>query len=556
MDSTGQKKISDEKVNNPENFDFLNRLILDWYKLLTLDPTNFLKQLHDQNTTHSQDQVYDPHKLVNEAYVSHANSNADPVLIWFKLCEAVLENAKNITQQSLNSANGDSHEGKRREFMNRQIALLFQPRNFLWSNRQAIEKAIKSNGESIQKGFCFLSKDLSSGTFNLSLTKAFVIGENIARTKGHVVYKNDLIELIQYEPATKTVKADPILIVPPFINKFYILDLQASNSLVQHLVTQGITVFMISWKNPTAEDGHLTWDDYITNGVLSSIDTILNIYPRSRLNIGGYCIGGTLAAVTTAISTDRIKGKIASLTMLNTLLDFSDVGEISNFISKEFVTNLDNTIGKSGIFRGSAMASVFSALRSKELIWDYVENVYLKGEEPTAFDFLHWNADNTNIPGPLLSWYLKEMYLNNNLKRENHLKILGRNVNLSTISCPCFVVASRKDHIVPWHTAYNSALLLNSKCEFILASGGHVAGIISPHKKITKETHYSRIKDGTLRASAEGWLNESSPTPGSWWGLWTKWLKKNSGKNTPRRKSVGNKTFKSLAAAPGEYVRQ
>ena len=550
MDSADSPKKSDEKINESENLSLFNGLLQHWY---TSTATSALNQLSDNKVW--QDQLESQQKLINEAYNSHLGTNEDPIKLWFDLCDVILTNAKDIIQKSFYPTKWKSPDDKRHEFINNQIEFLFQPRNFLWSNRDAIETAIKSKGKSIRKGFALLSEDLSRGTFNLSPENAFVVGENIAQTSGYVVYKNDLIELIQYEPNTKAVKTNPLLIVPPFINKFYILDLQESNSLVQHLVSQGITVFMISWKNPTPQDGHLTWDDYVTKGVFSSIDTIFDIYPKSRLNISGYCIGGTLAAMSTAILSDVEKERISSLTLLNTLLDFSEVGEISHFISEEFVQYLNNMVGTNGVFPGSVMSMVFSVLRPKELIWNHVESAYLKGEDPMPFDFLHWNADHTNVPGPLLAWYLKEMYLNNNLKRQGHLNVVGESVDLSTIPCPCFVVASRKDHIVPWETAHKSTSLLNSNCEFILTSGGHVAGIISTSNNPGKEAHYLKTKDGKPRKNTRGWLNDSLTEKGSWWTHWTDWIKKNSGKNTPRRKSVGNKTFKPLAAAPGEYVK-
>ena len=546
MDSADPKKKADDITDNKDDSILQNQIIHDWYKLFSLDTADAPTQIYAQGIQQ---------KLIDDAYESHSNSDEDPITLWFKLCETVLESAKTITKQSLKLANLQAYELEKRQFIDKQIELLFQPRNFLWSNKKAIDKAIKSKGKSIQKGVAFMSDDLSRGSLNLSPPKAFALGENIAQTNGHVIYKNNLIELIQYEPKTKRITTDPILIIPPFINKFYILDLQESNSLVNHLVTQGITVFMISWKNPNMKDGHLTWDDYVENGVFPSIDTILKIYPKSKINISGYCIGGTLAAVSTAILNDTKKERIASLTILNTLLDFSDVGEISNFISEDFIKRLNDTIGKNGIFPGTVMSSVFSALRPKELIWNYVEQVYLKGEEPTPFDFLHWNADITNVPGPLLVWYLKEMYLENNLQRADHLKVLGKSVNLSKISCPCFVVASRKDHIVPWQTAYKSALLLNTTCEFILSSGGHVTGIISPQKNRKKNAHYTKTDDGKVRRKLTDWLDGSSLNANSWWPHWTQWIKKHSGGTRPRRKSVGNKNFKSLGIAPGDYVK-
>lgn len=555
MDPAGPKKKSDDAINSQGDSSVLDQFTQDWRKLFGLDIVDATRQLYGQSTQQSQNLLRVQRKLINEAYESHSNSDNNPIHLWFELCETILESAKTFTQQSFEAANLQTYEGERKKFIDKQIELLFQPTNFLWSNRKAINKAFKSKGESLRKGLAFMSEDASLGSLNLSPPKAFTIGETIAQTNGHVIYKNDLIELIQYEPKTKKVTTDPILIVPPFINKFYILDLQESNSLVHHLITQGITVFMISWKNPTEKDVSLTWDDYVAEGVFSSIDTILKIYPKSKINIAGYCIGGTLAAVSAAILVDSQKEKIASLTLLNTLLDFSDVGEISNFLSKEFVEQLSSMIGKNGIFPGSVMGSIFSALRPKELIWNHVEEAYLKGEEPTPFDLLHWNADNTNISGPLLVWYLKEMYLENNLQHEDHLKVLGKSVNLSSISCPCFVVASSKDHIVPWQTAYKSALLLNVACEFILTSGGHVAGIISPQDNPNKGVHYLKTEDEKIRADLTDWLAESSPLANSWWPHWTKWIKKHSVGNRSRRKSVGNKKFKPIARAPGEYVK-
>lgn len=440
-------------------------------------------------------------------------------------------------------------------FAIQQMVDAMSPANFLVTNPEAQQKILDTKGESLAKGISHMIEDMQKGRISQTDESAFEVGKNVATTEGAVVFENDLFQLIQYKPLTKSVYERPLLLVPPCINKYYILDLQPDNSLVRYAVEQGHTVFLVSWVNPDASLGHLTWDDYIQDGVIKAIEVSQDIGGSEQINALGFCVGGTLIASALALLYARGENPVSSLTLLTSFLDFSDTGVIDVFIDEAQVAMREQAIGHGGLMPGRDFASAFSSLRPNDLVWNYVKSNYLKGEDPPPFDLLYWNADSTNLPGPMFCWYLRNMYLENSLKVPGKLSVAGEKIDLSKIDAPSFIYASREDHIVPWTSAYTSTTLLNPKKRnrnrFILGASGHIAGVINPPAK-KKRSYW--INDGAA-ATAEEWLREAKEHPGSWWTEWADFLAKYAGKQVTAPKKSGNAKFKPIEAAPGRYVK-
>lgn len=442
------------------------------------------------------------------------------------------------------------------KFAVQQMVDAMSPANFLVSNPEAQQKLMETKGESLQKGIALLLEDMQKGRISQSDESAFEVGRNVATTEGSVVFENELFQLIQYTPLTKSVYERPLLLVPPCINKYYILDLQPDNSLVRHAVEQGHTVFLVSWCNPDASLGHLGWDDYIERGAVQAIRVSQDISGQEQINALGFCVGGTILSSALALLAGRGENPVASLTLLTTLLDFSDTGVIDVFIDEAQVRMREQTIGKGGLMPGRDFASAFSSLRPNDLVWNYVKTNYLKGEAPPAFDLLYWNGDSTNLPGPMFCYYLRNMYLENNLKKPGKLSVEGEPIDLAKIDAPVFVYGSREDHIVPWVSAFESTRLLNpnkrERNRFVLGASGHIAGVINPPAK-KKRSYWTNDKPV---ASAEEWLAGAVEQPGSWWPEWTAFLSANAGKQVAAPKRLGNATYQPIEPAPGRYVKQ
>jgi polyhydroxyalkanoate synthase len=379
---------------------------------------------------------------------------------------------------------------------------------------------------------------------------AFTVGRNLAITPGTVVFENDLFQLIQYAPATPKVAQRPLVIVPPCINKFYVLDLQPQNSFVRFAVEQGITVFMMSWRNVGPDLGHLTWDDYIERGVLKALQVAQEICAMEQVNALGFCVGGTMLSSALAIAKARRADPVKALTLLTTLLDFSQAGELGCLVDDATLRRREMSIGQGGIFPGREFAAVFSSLRPNELIWQYVVGNYLKGGAPPAFDLLYWNSDSTNLPGPFLVWYLRNLYLENKLRQSGKLESCGAKVNLGRVNLPVFVLASREDHIVPWRGAFISDGLLGGDTTFVLAASGHIAGVINP-PAANKRSHW--IGD-VGQTDPDAWLSEATEVAGSWWPRWSAWLKRFGGRQVAAPRQIGNEVYRAIEPAPGRYV--
>ncbi len=437
-------------------------------------------------------------------------------------------------------------------FMARQFIDAAAPTNFLATNPEFVQRAVDTQGESIKQGIQNLLADLEKGRISMTDESAFEVGRNLAVTPGAVVFENELMQLIQYAPLTAAVAKRPLVIVPPCINKYYILDLKPENSFVRYAVEQGNTVFLVSWRNPQVEQGHLQWDDYIERGALTALRVAGEIARVDQVNALGFCVGGTILSSALAVSRARGEQVVASLTLLTTLLDFSQAGELSCFVDETSVAARENTIGKGGLLSGRELSAVFSALRANDLIWQYVVGNYLMGGKPTAFDLLYWNSDSTNLPGPFAVWYLRNMYLENNLRVAGKLTMCGESVDLGRVDMPAFILATREDHIVPWQSSFLGKRLLGGETTFVLGASGHIAGVINPATK-NKRSYWSNEADV---ADANEWLASASETKGSWWPRWSAWLARHAGGEVKARVKLGNKKHPPGEAAPGRFVRE
>jgi polyhydroxyalkanoate synthase len=455
-----------------------------------------------------------------------------------------------LMNQALQAAPLDERTKGQWSFALRQVVDAMSPANALATNPEALQAALDSGGASLVDGAKLFMADLARGRIAMSDDQAFEVGRNLATTPGSVVFENELMQLIQYAPSTAQVHQRPLLIVPPCINKFYILDLQPENSFVAHAVAQGHTVFLMSWRNVSPEQGHLGWDDYLEQGVLQALAVATRISGADRVNTLGFCIGGTLLASALAVAAAKGEQPAASVTLLTTMLDFSDTGELGLMVDERMVAAREAAIGQGGLLRGRELAQVFAALRANDLIWPYVVNGYLKGQAPAAFDLLFWNGDDTNLPGPMYCWYLRQTYLENRLREPGGTVQCGVEVDLSLIDVPAFVYASREDHIVPWQTAYASTQLLGGDTRFVLGASGHIAGVINPPAK-RKRHHWT----GALQPEGGAWLDSAQQVEGSWWPDWAGWLRGHAGDLIAAPRKAGNSKFPAIEAAPGRYVK-
>ena len=466
-----------------------------------------------------------------------------------------LLNARTLMQMA-DSVEGDEKTKARVRFAVQQWIDAASPSNFLAFNPEAIQKAVETKGESIAAGLQHLLEDLQKGHVSQTDESVFEVGRNVATTEGTVVFENELFQLIEYKPLTAKVHERPMLFVPPCINKYYILDLQPENSVIRYTVEQGHRTFVVSWRNPDESLVDKTWDDYIEEGPIRAIRTVQAITGAETINTLGFCVGGTILSTALAVLAARGEQPANSVTLLTTLLDFSNTGILDIFVDEASVQLREMTIGAKapngpGLLKGKELATTFSFLRPNDLVWNYVVANYLKGETPPPFDLLYWNGDSTNLPGPMYCWYLRHMYLQNDLKKPGALTVCGEKVDLGSIKAPFFVYGSREDHIVPWMAAYASTPLIKGKKTFVLGASGHIAGVINPPAK-GKRSYWTNAK---LPAKAEDWFDSATEHPGSWWPEWSGWLKPLGGKLVAAPKAPGNRQFKAIEAAPGRYVK-
>lgn len=472
----------------------------------------------------------------------------------FELTAALYSLNSRYTRKLLDLLPENLPERRQVEYALEQMICALSPSNYLATNPEAQKKILETKGESLKVSIENLIGDLTKGKISQTDDTAFEVGVNVATTPGDVVFENRYFQLIQYTPTTEKVGARPMLFVPPCINKYYILDLQPSNSLCAYLVSQGHTLFLVSWKNPQEEDSDFSWNGYVEEGVLTAIDTVCDITRQKQINILGFCVGGTLLATALSTMAGRGDDKIASVTFLTTLLDFSDTGALGVFVTEEQVKAREETIGAGGLMPGKDLAGAFSSLRPNDLIWNYVVNNYLKGEKPPVFDLLYWNGDSTNLPGPMFTWYLRNTYLENNLIDPGRVEVCDIPVDLGQINAPVYILATREDHIVPWTSAYLTSQLVGSEnVRFVLGASGHIAGVINPANK-NKRNFW--VNDDGLGESAEEWFDGATEVPGSWWSDWANWLEEFKGNEVKARVKPGNTKHKAIEPAPGRYVKQ
>lgn len=449
----------------------------------------------------------------------------------------------------------DEKTRQRIRFAVEQWVAAMAPSNFLALNPDAQKKALETKGESLSKGLQNMLQDMGKGYVSMTDESVFEVGKNVATTEGAVVYENDIFQLLEYKPLTEKVHERPFLLVPPCINKFYILDLQPDNSLIRYAVSQGHRTFVISWRNPDASCAHLTWDDYIERAVIEAIGVVQEIAGAAQINALGFCVGGTMLATGFWPRAASTANAVASATLLTTLLDFSDTGILDVFIDEAFVKSREAQMGQGGLLKGQELAATFSFLRPNDLVWNYVVGNYLKGETPPAFDLLYWNSDATNLPGPWYAWYLRNTYLENNLIQPGKLTVCGEKIDFGHLDLPVYIYGSREDHIVPINASYAATKVLPGDKRFVMGASGHIAGVINPPAK-NKRSHWIR-SDNALPQTLEDWIAGADEFAGSWWTDWAQWLKGHAGKQiaAPKRYGKGTK-FKEIEAAPGRYVLQ
>ncbi len=434
-----------------------------------------------------------------------------------------------------------------------QLSAATAPSNFLALNAEAQQKIIETKGESLTKGIQNLLHDMSQGHVSMTDESLFTVGENVATTEGSVVFENEFFQLIEYKPSTAQVHEVPFLLIPPCINKYYILDLQPKNSFVKYCVDQGFRTFIVSWSNPKEDLDQASWNDYVEKGALKAIQVVKEIANVPQINALGFCVGGTMLTSALAVSAARKDDSVASATFLTTLVDFTHSGILDVFIDEAFVKYREAQFEDGGLMSGRDMASTFSFLRPNDLVWNYVVGNYLKGETPPAFDLLYWNSDATNLPGPMYAWYLRNTYLENNLIKPGKAKICGVPIDLNTIKVPVYIYGSREDHIVPIDASYASTQIFKGKKRFVMGASGHIAGVINPPAS-GKRSHWIGAEN-KFPASVDTWIKSATEHAGSWWTDWTQWLAQQSGKKVPAPKAPGRGRYKVIEPAPGRYVK-
>jgi polyhydroxyalkanoate synthase len=447
----------------------------------------------------------------------------------------------------------DDRTAHKVEFYTRQFVDAIAPSNFIASNPEVLQATIDSGGENLLNGLEHLLQDLERGKGRLSIAmtdmEAFRPGENIATTPGKVIYQNELMQLIQYNASTKEVRRTPLLIVPPWINKFYVLDLRPENSFIRWAVAQGHTVFVISWVNPDERLSQKSFADYMLQGPLAALDAVEAATGEHSANIVGYCLGGTLVASTLAYLAAKRETRVKSATYLVTLVDFTDAGDMAVFIDEEQLAALEARMQARGYLEAHDMANSFNMLRANDLIWSFVVNNYLLGKEPVPFDLLYWNADATRMPAAMHSFYLRNMYHKNRLSKPGGITLEGVPIDLRRITTPTFILSTREDHIAPWRSTYAATQIYGGPVKFVLAASGHIAGIVSP-----PGSKYGHWQNAALPKEPEEWLRNAASVQGSWWPVWDQWVSDFSSGRVKARKPGGRK-LKALEDAPGSYVR-
>lgn len=514
------------------------------------------QQLWQNATRALLGEVVEP--LISEAPGDKRFSDSDwqgsPAFSYVK--QAYLLNAEYMQQMVSALEFEDPRVGEQVRFYTRQLISSMAPTNYVLTNPEVCREILQTQGECLARGIDKFMRDLENSpgeAFKVTQVDmgAYSLGKDLAYTPGKVVFRNRLIELLQYAPQTDTVYQTPLLIVPPFINKYYILDLDQKKSLVRWLVDQGFTVFMISWLNPGELDGGLEFERYLFDGVIAATNVVKSITGVDQVNAAGYCVGGTVLGMVQAYLAARGDKSIGSISLLTTLFDFSEPGEVGNYLNAHTLPVIEQNVKAKGYLDGRILALSFSLLRENNLFWSFFIENYLKGKDPIPFDILYWNSDSTNLPGATYLYYLNQMYIGNRLKEEGAISVADVPINLSSIDVPCYCLAAQADHIVLWQAAYRSAQLLGGDVRFVLTESGHVAGVVNPASR-GKYGHW--LGQGGLQECPEEWLTGAALHEGSWWLDWCEWLSQRSGLRGTAP-SLGSTDFPALADAPGEYVK-
>lgn len=448
----------------------------------------------------------------------------------------------------------DDKTRQKLEFYTRQFVDAMAPNNFVATNPEVLRVTLESGGDNLLRGFNHLLEDLDRGKGKLAIKMtdpdAFEVGRNIATTPGKVVFQTDLMQLIQYQPATAKVRKRPLLIIPPWINKFYILDLRPENSFIKYAVEQGLTVFVISWVNPDERHAGKTFDDYMLEGPLAALDAIRQATGETDVNAVGYCLGGTLLAATLAYMAARQDKRIKAVSLFAALTDFEDPGDLGVFIDEEQLAAMDQTMAKKGYLDGREMATTFNMLRANDLIWSFVVHNYLLGKEPFPFDLLYWNSDSTRMPYAMHSFYLHKFYQENKLVEPGGISLDGVPIDLRKVRVPIYMLSTREDHIAPWASTYAATQIFRGKTTFVLAGSGHIAGVVNP---VGAKKKYGYWLNDKLPADPKDWLEGASRHDGSWWPHWTEWVIARSGSEVKAR-VPGDGDLEPIEDAPGSYV--
>ena len=447
----------------------------------------------------------------------------------------------------------DDHTGRKVDFYTRQFVDAMAPSNFVMTNPEVLRATVDSRGENLVNGLQNLLDDLERGKGRLTISMtdmaAFKIGENVGATPGKVVYQNDLIQLIQYAPTTETVHRRPLLIIPPWINKFYILDLRPTNSFIRWAVSQGHTVFVISWVNPDQRLSDKSFADYMKEGPLAALDAMEQATGEKEANVIGYCLGGTLLSATLAYMTAKRDRRVKSATYFVTMVDFAEAGDLSVFIDEEQIAALEKRMDEKGYLDARDMRTTFNMLRANDLIWSFVINNYLLGKQPFPFDLLYWNADSTRMPAAMHSFYLRRMYQENLLVKPGGIALDGVKIDLRKVKTPTFLLSTREDHIAPWRSTYAATQLYGGPVKFVLSASGHIAGVVNP-----PGSKYGHWENDRNPPTPDEWLATATQHEGSWWPAWAEWVSQYTGGEVPARQS-GDGKLTPIEDAPGSYVK-
>nr|WP_136251393.1 class I poly(R)-hydroxyalkanoic acid synthase [Ningiella ruwaisensis] len=503
----------------------------------------------EQSKAHSKDKA----KHKGDRRFSHQQWDENPIYNYIK--QSYLINAEMVTNLVDAIEFSDAKSKEQAKFFTRQYVNSLSPTNFVLTNPDVCEEMLATKGQSLIKGMQAYLEDLEQSpleAFKMRQTdaKAFTLGKNLAYTPGKVIYRNELIELIHYAPTTKTQHEVPVLITPPFINKYYVMDLEEKKSLAKGLLDSGYNVFMISWVNADSEQRDNNFVDYMRKGPLAAIEVVKEITQKDQVNLTGFCVGGTLSAVTAAYLRGMGDNSIASLTLLTTLLDFTEPGEVGNYFSEDMLPMIEQNAEIKGVFDGRIIAMSFSLLRENSLFWSFFIDNYLKGKDPAPFDILYWNSDSTNIPAACFKQYLRMTYWDNAFKDPGKVSIDGIPIDFGNIDVPTYFLTTVADHIVLWKGAYEGTKLVSGDTRFVLAGSGHIAGVINP----TNGGKYPHWTNDELPESPEQWLEGAKEQKGSWWQDWHAWLKPNAGKRKTARLPGKDESYPGICDAPGTYV--